>query len=206
MPSNEPQEEPEELTTDEKAERLRNTLRRNKPQERKKASSKIIKRESRTGQVETATGEKVRLTKTEQEKYETLTTRQKFEAIQEFVFFKAQGTFRGSKPAPHSPYQTAGPFYSGGTLGGNIFPGDTTLEYLHRKLSRSLNDRHRVTGQIGDWRETHDPSYGGYWSFYVEKYARVAIPGNKRKRKGRKQQVTRNIPFYTDRQEGEIEK
>lgn len=86
------------------------------------------------------------------------------------VFFAAQGTFRGSKPSPNSPYQTASPFYSQGVLGQQVWPGGTSEEYLHHRLSVSLNDRHNRIGIIGDWRETHDTNFGGFWSYTYQEF------------------------------------
>src|SRR5687768_10221276 len=95
------------------------------------------------------------------------------------LLFKAQGTFRGSRPAPHSPYQTATPFFSNAVLGQQIWPGDTNIDAIHQRLSIALNDRHNRLGIIGDWRETHDPQYWGYWSFYVERFVEIRVPGEK---------------------------
>lgn len=95
------------------------------------------------------------------------------------LLFKAQGTFQGSKPTPNSPYPLAGPFFSNSILGQQVWPGDTSIEGLHHRLSMALNDRHRLTGIVGDWRETHDRAYGGYWSFRVEKFEEIKISGQK---------------------------
>ncbi len=89
------------------------------------------------------------------------------------VFFKAQGTFRGSKPTSNSPYPTATPFFSQAILGQQIWPEGTSLDYLHQRLSSSLNDRHNRIGIIGDWMETHDPQYGGFWSYLYETFTRI---------------------------------
>ncbi len=86
------------------------------------------------------------------------------------VFFKAQGTFKGSKPAPHSPYQTATPFFSNAVLGQQVWPEGTTLDYLHHRLSVSLNDRHNRIGIIGDWMDTHSPQFNGFWSYTYQVY------------------------------------
>lgn len=95
------------------------------------------------------------------------------------LLFKAQGTFQGSKPSPNSPYPTATPFYSNAILGQQIFPGNTSIESIHHRLSTSLNDRHNQIGIIGDWRETHDPHYRGFWKFHWERYYKITTPGQK---------------------------
>lgn len=99
--------------------------------------------------------------------------------VETLILFKAKGTFQGSKPTPNSPYPTATPFYSNGVLGQQIWPGDTPIESIHHRLSVSLNDRHSRIGIIGDWRDTHSPEYGGYWSYHIEKYRRIRTPGQK---------------------------
>lgn len=99
--------------------------------------------------------------------------------VETSILFKAQGTFRGSKPRQNSPYPTATPFFSSAVLGQQIWPGNTSIESLHHRLSVSLNDRHNRIGIIGDWRETHSPEYDGYWSYRVEKFRRIKEKGQK---------------------------
>lgn len=99
--------------------------------------------------------------------------------VETLILFKAQGTFQGSKPTQNSPYPTATPFYSNAVLGQQIWPGDTSIDSIHHRLSTSLNDRHSRIGIIGDWRETHDRQYGGYWSYTVEKFRRIKEKGQK---------------------------
>lgn len=95
------------------------------------------------------------------------------------VLFKAQGTFRGSKPRANSPYPTATPFFSNAVLGQQIWPGNTSLDKLHQLLTSALNDRHNRIGIIGDWMETHDPAYDGYWSFHYERFREIKVKGQK---------------------------
>lgn len=100
--------------------------------------------------------------------------------FKEFVFFRAAGTFNGSRPNDKSPYQTAGPFYSSdkSTNLKLLWPADTTLKSLHDRLSRALNDRHNKTGELGGWRETHAKIYGGHWSFRYQHAIRIRAPSN----------------------------
>jgi hypothetical protein len=95
------------------------------------------------------------------------------------ILFKAQGTFQGSKPGKNSPYPTAGPFFSNSILGQQIWPGNTSIESIHHRLSTSLNDRHNRIGIVGDWRETHARQFGGYWSFHWERFEKITNPGQK---------------------------
>ena len=95
------------------------------------------------------------------------------------ILFKAQGTFKGSKPLPNSPYQTAGPFFSRTVLGQQIWPQGTSLDYLEHRLSSSLNDRHNRIGIIGDWKDTHSPQFGGFWSYLYQDFTEIKTPGQK---------------------------
>lgn len=108
-----------------------------------------------------------------------MATKQKQPIREVKVLFKAKGTFRGSKPTPNSPYQTASPFYSNAILGQQIWPAGTSLDYLEQRLSVSLNDRHNRIGIIGDWKDTHSPQYGGFWSYHYQEFEVIKVPGEK---------------------------
>jgi hypothetical protein len=96
------------------------------------------------------------------------------------ILFKAQGTFKGSKPTPNSPYQTATPFFSSAVLGQQVWPGHVSIESIHHRLSVSLNDRHKIIGIIGDWRDTHGTEFGGFWSYRVERFRKITENGKTR--------------------------
>jgi len=180
-----------EYNTDEDAKTLINVLKENQESDRIKYSITIIKKQEPNEIVTTPTGEKVKLTQAEYAYYQNLSSTKRRKAVYEKVFFKAHGTFKGSRPHPSSPYQTASPFYSNGILGAQTFPGNTSAKQLHEMLTRSLNDRDNK-GRLGDWRLTHAKKYGGIWSFRYEKFVRVAFKGE-----------TRNVIIQSDFQESE---
>lgn len=183
-----------EFDSDLDAKRLANVLRRNSKQDRESYNIKIIKREQSRTKIATPTGESVRLKPKEFEAYNKLSSAKRQKSVSEFVFFKANGTFRGSKPFPNSPYQTATPFFSNSVLGEAVFPGHTNINDIHAKLSKFLNDAHLKTGAIGDWRTTHSPKYGGFWSYRLEKFVRIHVPGFK----------SRNVIIYSEYKEAKI--
>lgn len=173
------------------AKTLINVLKENQESDRIKYSITIIKKQESPGTVRTPTGERIKLSADETQAYNKLSTVKRRKYVYEQVFFKASGTFKGSKPDPKSPFQTAGPFYSNSILGQQIFPGYYTPKQLHDMLSRSLND-HDDNGRLGDWRLTHSKKYGGFWSYRLEKFVRVSLI---------KGEPARNIIIQSDYQE-----
>ena len=115
------------------------------------------------------------------------------------VLFKAQGFFGGTyqegTPRPNSPYPTASSFYSNAILGQQIWPSGTSLDYLEHRLSTSLNDRHNRIGIIGDWKDTHDPAYGGVWTYLYQEFTPVTTYETVN---GKRKQDTRYIIHYEE--------
>lgn len=163
------------FNADDNAQQLRNVYRTNNPKELRKHGIKYIKQSPSTERYAALdSGIKIKLSTKEYNIYRTLTSSQRRKNIKEFIFFKAQGTFQASKPAKNSPFQTARPFFSNDALGQQIFPY-TSEDYLHKRLSKALNDRHIKTGALGDWRLTHSPRWKGFWSYKIERYAQVRV-------------------------------